>query len=205
MINVTLVAITKHLDEDESPEALIARAGGVCYKSEERDDLENFVRTRVKQKHLSVTEHVALTFEIGGVSRACLAQLDRIGSYSVESQRRVGMRGAKFVVPPSIMGNPAALEIFNKSVASTVSAYSALRELGVKKQDSRFVLPLATETKLVMTMNLRALRLLFQTRLGGGSQWEIRTLAERMLEIAYRAVPSAFEDLYTVYVKGKDY
>ncbi len=207
MISVRLIAATKHLGEDESIEALIARAGRVCYKSEKKGDLEKFIRARIRQKHFSILEHSQLTFEISGISRACSHQLvrHRIASYSQMSQRYVDMEDVGFITPPSIAGQVASKKIFNEALEAATSAYKALRELGVQKEDCRFVLPIATETKLVMSQNIRALRGFFQTRLGGGAQWEIRLLAERMLEIAYKKVPSAFEDLYTIYVKGMEY
>ncbi len=207
MISVKLIAATKHLGEDESIEALIARAGRVCYKSEKKGDLEGFIRARLRQGHLSLFEHAQLTFEISGISRACSHQLvrHRIASYSQMSQRYVGMEDIGFITPPSIAGQVAARKVFNEAIEAATSAYKALRELGVLKEDCRFILPIATETKLVMSMNIHALRKFFQTRLGGGAQWEIRLLAERILEIAYKKVPSAFEDLYTIYVKGKEY
>ena len=207
MLHVQLIAITKYLEDDGKPERLIARAGRVCYKSTKQGDLDKFIQARIRDRHHSILEHASLTFEISGISRACLAQLTRhrIASFSVESQRRVSAEDATFVIPPSIASNPSALKIFTDAMDASTTAYKLLRELGVKKEDSRFILPLATETHLVMTQNVRALRGFFETRLRGGSQWEIRLLAERMLEIAYRVIPSAFEDMYTVYVKGKEY
>ena len=209
MIDVKLIGMTQYLcsDNDGDPIQLIARAGRVCYKSSSQGKADDFVRARIRQKHFSVTEHIQMTFEISGISRTASHQLvrHRIASYSMESMRYVGMENAKFVTPPSISQSTVAKKIFNEAVFSSTSFYKQLRELGIKKEDCRFVLPLATETKLVMSMNIHSLRRLFQTRLSGGAQWEIRLLAERMLEIAYKKVPSAFEDLYTIYVKGKEY
>ena len=207
MLHVRLIALTQYLEDDGKPERLIARAGRVCYKSSKQGDLDKFIQARIRDRHHSILEHINLTFEISGISRACLAQLTRhrIASFSVESQRRVSAEDATFVIPPSIASNPSALKIFTDAMDASTVAYKRLRELGIRKEDSRFCLPLSTETRLVMTQNVRALRGFFETRLRGGSQWEIRLLAERMLEIAYRVIPSAFEDMYTIYVKGKEY
>ena len=207
MLHVQLIAITKYLEDDGKPERLIARAGRVCYKSTKQGDLDKFIQARIRDGHLSILEHIGLTFEIEGISRNCSHQLvrHRHGSYSQESQRRVSAEDVTFVVPPSITSNPSALKIFTEATNASVAAYKLLRELGVKKEDCRFVLPSAAETKLVMSMNIHAMRDFFRTRLSGGAQWEIRLLAERMLEIAYRVIPSAFEDMYTMYVKGKEY
>ena len=207
MLSVKLIGATRHLEGEGKPEELIARAGRVCYKSEKRGELDKFIRARIRQGHSSILEHVQLTFEISGISRACLAQLarHRIASYSVESQRRVDATDTKFITPPSMRANSEAMEIFNEVTSAAIVAYEALRGLGVKKEDSRYVLPTAAEMKLVMSMNVRSLRNFFETRLGGGAQWEIRALAVEILRLAYKEIPSAFEDLYTVYVKGIEY
>ena len=207
MLHVKLIGLTQGLEDGPEPERLIARAGRVCYKSVKRGEFENFIEARIRDGHDSVLEHVSLTFEISGISRACMSQLTRhrIASFSVESQRRVGAEDTDFVIPPSISGNPSALKIFTEATNVSFAAYKLLREMGVRKEDSRFVLPSAVTTTLVVTMNVRSLRHLFSVRLGKGAQWEIRMLAERMLEVAHRAVPSAFEDLYMRYISGKDY
>jgi len=206
VLKVKLVAVTRHLGEDESIEALITRAGRICYKSESTGDAGKFIRARIRQGHLSILEHGVLSYEISGMSRSCLAQLTRhrIASYSVQSLRRVGVDSVDFAAPPGITGRAITQKIFDEAIEAATASYISLRELGVKKEDCRFLLPLATETELVLTMNVHALRKFFQTRLDRGAQWEIRALAVEMLKLAYKEVPSAFEDLYTVHVKGKD-
>ena len=90
---------------------------------------------------------------------------------------------------------------------NTIAAYRSLRELGIREGDCCLVLPDATEEVLVVAIDLQSLR----EFIGAGcrglvlTQWEVRMLAERMLEVAHRAVPSAFEDLYTIHLKGKEY
>lgn len=56
---------------------------------------------------------------------------------------------------------------------------------GMKPEDARYLLPEATKTSLVMTINARSLQNLFTLRLDSHAQWEIRELAvtiERELE-----------------------
>jgi len=194
MFHVKLIAMTQCLEDGPEPERLITHAGRVCYKSVKQGDFDNFIRARIREGHDSILEHVSLTFEISGISRACMSQLTRhrIASFSVESQRRVSADNIDFVIPPGISGNPSALKVFTDAVNVSVAAYRLLREMGVRKEDSRFVLPSAAETKLTVTMNIRSLRHFFNVRLSKGAQWEIRALAGRMLEIAHRAIPAAF-------------
>ena len=62
-----------------------------------------------------------------------------------------------------------------------METYRQLRRLGVRKEDARFVLPNATATRIIVTMNFRSLRHFFTVRGDKAAQWEIRALALEML------------------------
>jgi thymidylate synthase (FAD) len=74
-------------------------------------------------------------------------------------------------------------------------AYQALRELGIRKEDARFVLPNAAATRIIVTMNFRELLHFFRIRISGPAQWEIREVGVRMLELIYPHAPSVFGSL----------
>jgi thymidylate synthase (FAD) len=74
-------------------------------------------------------------------------------------------------------------------------AYHALRELGLRKEDARFVLPNAAATRILVTMNFRELLHLFRIRVSRAAQWEIRDVGVRMLELIYPHAPGVFGDL----------
>ena len=78
-----------------------------------------------------------------------------------------------------------------------------LRALGVRKEDARFVLPNATTTRIIVTMNLRSLRHLFEVRCDKAAQWEIRALALEMLRQVHELAPAVFQDLYDLFLVGK--
>jgi thymidylate synthase (FAD) len=75
-------------------------------------------------------------------------------------------------------------------------AYQRLRDLGVRKEDARFVLPNATATRIIVTMNFRSLRHFFSVRCDKAAQWEIRALALEILRQVHALAPSVFGDLY---------
>ncbi len=166
-----------------------------------------FVADIMESGHTSPIEHVSLTFAISGVSRALSHQLvrHRIASYSQQSQRYVDGKDFNYIIPPSIARNPAALARFTACMTEISIAYSELSELlaageaaGPKakekiRQDARFVLPQAAETRLVMTMNCRSLLNFFEERCCLRAQWEIRALANAMLDLARVAVPVIFD------------
>ena len=103
----------------------------------------------------------------------------------------VSESGFEYVVPPSIAGNPKALDIYEKRIEEIRETYSRLAEM-VPKEDARYILPNACETKLVMTMNCRSLYNFFERRLCRRAQWEIRELAEAMLDCVREVAPSLF-------------
>jgi len=197
-MHVEIIGITQYLGEGTSPAGLLEHAGRTCYRSEAKGQPERFLRARIQEGHESLIEHASITFEISGVSRACTHQLvrHRIASYSQESQRYVDMSAPEFVVPPSVADSPQAVEVWKEFVEQVAGAYRRLRELGIRKEDARFVLPNATATRIIVTMNLRSLRHFFAVRCDKAAQWEIRALAVEMLRQVHGIVPAVFGDLY---------
>ena len=59
-------------------------------------------------------------------------------------------------------------------------------------EDARFVLPNACETKIIVTMNARALLHFFNHRCCNRAQWEIRELAVEMLAQVKKIAPTVF-------------
>jgi len=198
-LDVKLIAITRYLEGNGTPEELIEAAGRSCYRSEPKGKPGDFVRRRLAEGHESIIEHASATFDITGISRACSHQLvrHRIASYSQESQRYVDMSQPEFVVPPSVEGSPEAQAAFTRFCDSVAAAYGELRELGIRKEDARFLLPNATATRIIVTMNFRSWRHFIEMRLlDPGAQWEIREVARRVLDVLHEQAPSVFGDLH---------
>jgi thymidylate synthase (FAD) len=204
-LKVELIAVTKYLRGNGTPEELLEHAGRVCYRSERaallrgsKGEPGEFIQRRIREGHESIIEHASLTFEISDISRACSHQLvrHRIASYSQESQRYVDLSDPELVVPPSVAQSPEAMRIWHDLTGRMKRAYRDLRKLGIRKEDARFLLPNATATRIVVTMNFRELRHFFKVRCDRAAQWEIRALATEMLKLAYQVAPAVFEDLY---------
>lgn len=79
------------------------------------------------------------------------------------------------------------LDIFKDNFAKE---YSALEKEVI--EDSRYVFPNATETKIVITMNARSLMHFLELRCCNRAQWEIRRLADKMLFEAVKIAPAIF-------------
>ncbi len=161
---------------------------------------KQLVEKIVASGHESPIEHVSFSFAIDGVSRALSHQLvrHRIASYSQQSQRYVNGAQCNYIVPPSIAKNPAALARFEAFMAEVGAAYADIHALleadGNKKanEDARFVLPQAAETRVVVSMNCRALLNFFKHRCCTRAQWEIRHVAKEMLRQCQEILPEVF-------------
>ena len=146
--------------------------------------------------HESVTEHALFTFAISGVSRALLAQLSRhrLMSLSVQSQRYVNMDGFDYVTPKSIEG--ASDDVYNEYLSlmdAIDKTYQSFIERGIPEEDARYILPNATCTNIVVSVNARELRHIAGLRMCARAQWEIRELVTKMVELAKEVAPTLFE------------
>ncbi len=193
------------LSHTPEPDLTAATAGHICYANATIDELKKKVTPDYAKKlishlveagHFSVLEHVSFTFGIEGISRACSHQLvrHRIASYSQQSQRYVDEESFNYIVPPKIKSNPSALKKFTDSIESSRKAYVEMLEIS-PKEDARFLLPNAAETRIVVTMNTRSLYNFFEHRLCTRAQWEIRQLAEAMLEECKKVAPLLFNSV----------
>lgn len=165
---------------------------------------EEFVKNIVASGHQSPLEHVKFTFAIEGVSRALTHQLvrHRLASYSQQSQRYVKEKDFDYIIPPAIERNLEAKNEFEKLMVTIQQSYTRLLALmgqdnvsgEAANQDARFALPQAAETKIVVTMNCRELLHFFEHRCCSRAQWEIRQLANLMLDICKEKLPAVFSE-----------
>jgi len=117
----------------------------------------------------------------------------RIASYSQQSQRYVSEHEFEYIMPKTIEGNVVAKEKFEQLMNTVRSTYDELIALGINKEDARYCLANATETKIVVTMNARTLLHFFQLRCCVRAQWEIRRMAEMMLVEVKKVAPILFK------------
>lgn len=204
------------------PEEAIAMAAKLCYSPSDieslRDriaarDQKEFVKKLMDMGHMSPIEHPSFTFAIEGISRACSHQLvrHRLASYSQQSQRYVSEEtGFDYVIPPIIKKDEELRNYFESFMAEAQRTYNhivkRLNEKGIKgeaaNQDARFVLPNATETKIIVTMNARELLHFFRQRCCYRAQWEIRQMSEEMLRIVKGIAPTIFDKAGPACIKG---
>jgi len=161
---------------------------------------DSLIRSVVASGHHSVVEHVYFTFTVDGVSRALTHQLvrHRVASYSQQSQRYVGNSGDfdinDYVIPPTVRKNDAAFEEFVNTIRQIQFRYNQMRDFGIPSEDARFLLPNASKTRIVVTMNCSSLLHFFGVRCCTAAQWEIRDLAKIMLSICKKELDVVFEN-----------
>lgn len=151
-----------------------------------------------------LTDHGSATFLFEGISRACTHQLvrHRLASFSQESQRYVDLSkgGWQPIVPDAIAANPAAMAEMAEFWQMVEEKYAKLRDLGIRKEDARFLLPNAAETRIVATMNFAAWSHFFWLRaVDTAAQWEIRLMGQRALTMLYTIAPAVFQPHWDIY------
>ena len=158
----------------------------------------------VAQEH-----HGSATFFFEGISRACTHQLvrHRLASFSQESQRYVELSkgGWNAVIPPAFEDNDQAQAKLNEAWDYLQAVYRELRQMGIRKEDARFLLPNATETRVVTSMNFAAWsHFLWLRAVDKAAQWEIRRLGQIVLEMLYSIAPAVFEEHWNAYQEMRE-
>lgn len=207
-LKVTLIAHTP------DPEKIVASAAKLCYSSSDIETLmsgltaekiESFIERLRDLGHQSPLEHCSFTFGIEGVSRALSHQLvrHRIASYSQKSQRYVKEGQFEYVTPKTIQEDDALYLEYIGLMENIQKFYNTAINRHIPAEDARFVLPNAAETKLVVTMNIRRLLHFFEERCCNRAQWEIREMANTMLDICKSVAPNLFANAGASCVRGK--
>jgi len=208
--------VTWQTDTEVGAERLAEVAGRVCYMSygKGRKTNKEFIGHLIEVGHGSVLEHGVWSFVVTGVSRSFTHELirHRHFSYSQLSQRYVDESDSDFVEPDVIASDPELHRVWCEAVNAARHAYDELvkglearftdvpeKTLRRKmaRQAARSVLPNATETKIFITGNARALRHFIELRGSEHAEVEIRKVAVAMLRIMQKEAPNLFGD-YTL-------
>src|SRR5438067_1395092 len=206
-------------DTEVAGEHLTEVAGRVCYMSFAKPrpgGNEAYLKHILEVGHGSVLEHAVWNLLFTGVSRSLTHELIRHRAgwgYSQLSQRYVDELVAEYVVPDEIARDPESHAIWLDAVAHSHKAYMLLaarlqetlqeeadRTLRRKlaRQAARSVLPNATETKIFVTANSRALRHFIELRGSRHAEVEIRKLAVKVLQILHKEASHIFSDYQLV-------
>jgi thymidylate synthase (FAD) len=202
-------------DTEVAGEYLAEAAGRLCYLSYAKPrpgGNKTYLSHILEVGHGSVLEHAVWSFIFTGISRSCTHELvrHRAGwAYSQLSQRYVDESVAEYVEPDVIAGDPEAHALWLEAMAQSHRAYVKLVEKlnehykdepdrtlrrKLARQAARSVLPNATETKIFVSANARALRHFIEMRASRHAEVEIRKLAVAVLRIMQAEAPNLFGD-----------
>src|SRR5664280_268385 len=162
--------------------------------------------------HSSVAEHAVFNIDVIGVSRLLVEEIEkfRLCSFTEKSQRYV-LFNKDFVVPEEIM-QANLTDLFTTAVKMQYDYYHILYEQlrpyifaankaltenpankslleGWAKEDARYVISMATETQLGMTINARNLELMLR-RLAALPCLEAQEYSKKLYEATKELAPS---------------
>jgi thymidylate synthase (FAD) len=216
--------VTWQTDTEVGGEALAEMAGRVCYMSYGKGRRTNreFIEHIVDVGHGSVLEHAVWSFVVTGVSRSFTHELirHRHFSYSQLSQRYVDESESHYVEPDAIAADPELHAIWVEAVNASRAAYVRLVEglqqhyasvsdktlrRKLARQAARSVLPNATETKIFVTGNARALRHFIELRGSEHADVEIRKVAVQVLKLMQVEAPAMFGDYSLIPLADGDF
>ena len=210
--------------EDVTPETLSASYARISRDPRPADELRAVARAEVdrarrsnrsiifKMGHHSVAEHAVFNFDVIGISRLAIEEIERfrLCSFTEKSQRYITL-GADYVVPEEIR-RAGRTELFVDTVKAQNGLYhrlyGRLRPFvlekyaeaaadprnhavldGWAKEDARYIVSLATEGQLGLTINARNLELLIRRFAARGLD-EIKAFNARIYELAKAVAPS---------------
>ena len=190
-MNVKLVSITP---DAEKTMAYIARVSNPS--NQDNENFAGLLRYCIKHQHWSVFEQSSMTLEIE-TTRGLAAQILRHRSFTFQefSQRYADSNLLGEIELPELRRqdtknrqnsiddlDPAIVEKLEKQMntlfSSSLALYNQMLESGVAKECARFVLPLATPTRLYMTGSCRSWVHYINLRSAHGTQKEHMDIAE---------------------------
>ncbi|UCC40003.1 MAG: FAD-dependent thymidylate synthase [Candidatus Aminicenantes bacterium] len=210
--------------EDVTPETLSASYARISRDPRPANELRAVAREEVekarrsnrniifKMGHHSVAEHAVFNFDIIGVSRLAIEEIEkfRLCSYTEKSQRYITL-GDDFVIPEEVK-KAGKEELFTSTIRAQNRLYHMLykklkphifkknKEIaedpkkrsmldGWAKEDARYVVSLATEGQLGMTVNGRNLELLIR-RFASKRLAELKEFNHKIYALAKEVAPS---------------
>ena len=207
-MNVQFVSITP---DAEKTMAYIARVSNPS--NQDNENFSGLLRYCIKHQHWSVFEQSTMTLEIQ-TTRAIAAQILRHRSFTYQefSQRYADSNLLGNIELPELRRQdsknrqnsiddlePEVVDKFNRQMntlfSSAFGLYNQMLEAGVAKECARFVLPLATPTRLYMTGSCRSWIHYINLRSAHGTQKEHMDIANACKKVFVKKFPAVSEAL----------
>jgi len=206
---IKLISVTP---DAEKTIAYVARVSNP--ENQENDKFAGLLRYCIQHGHWSVFEQAFMTVEIN-TTRGLAAQILRHRSFTYQefSQRYQDVSHIREDIPlPELRSQdeknrqnsidnvePAVVERFNakmrKHFDASIDLYKEMLRAGIAKECARFVLPLATPTRLYMTGSVRSWIHYIDLRSAHGTQKEHMDLVENVRRVFKEQFPTVSEAL----------
>ena len=207
-MTVKFISITP---DAEKTMAYIARVSNPS--NQDNENFSGLLRYCIKHQHWSVFEQSTMTLEIQ-TTRAIAAQILRHRSFTYQefSQRYADSNLLGNIEIPELRRQdsknrqnsiddlePEVVDKFNRQMntlfSSAFGLYNQMLEVGVAKECARFVLPLATPTRIYMTGSCRSWIHYINLRSAHGTQKEHMQVAEGVRSIFSEQFPTVAQAL----------
>ena len=206
---IKLVSVTP---DAEKHMAYVARVSNP--QNQDNDKFAGLLRYCIQHGHWSVFEQAFMTVEIN-TTRGLAAQILRHRSFTYQefSQRYADVSYIREDIPlPELRRqdtknrqnsiddiDDATVEKFNQKMRkhfdASIDLYKEMLHEGIAKECARFVLPLATPTRLYMTGSVRSWIHYINLRSAHGTQKEHMELVENVRSIFTKQFPTVSEAL----------
>ena len=206
---IKLISVTP---DAEKTIAYVARVSNP--QNQENDKFAGLLKYCIKHGHWSVFEQAFMTLEIN-TTRGLAAQILRPRSFTYQefSQRYQDVSHIREDIPlPELRSQdeknrqnsiddvePVVVEKFNRKMRkhfdASIDLYKEMLHDGIAKECARFVLPLATHTRLYMTGSVRSWIHYIELRSAHGTQKEHMDLVENVRKVFIQQFPTVSEAL----------
>ena len=206
--DINLISVTP---DAEKHMAYVARVSNP--KNQDNDKFSGLLKYCIKHGHWSVFEQAFMTVEIN-TTRGIAAQILRHRSFTYQefSQRYADSNLLGDIELPELRRqddknrqnsiddlDPEMIDKFNRQMntlfSSAFGLYNQMLKAGVAKECARFVLPLATPTRIYMTGSCRSWIHYINLRSAHGTQKEHMDIANGCKDIFVKQFPSVSEAL----------
>lgn len=200
---------------------LLEYAGRLCYKTEDKTGIntDKFLEQRIREGHESLIEHLSVSVKLicnRSVSHELVRH--RLASYSQESQRycNYNKTGLEFIIPPWVTIKPGEYNHQNFAYISDnyltkerswfyhlINSENTYNKLLLdeekctkwKPEEARDILPNATKTEIIATMNMRTWRHVLKLRTSKKAYSQMREIMIPLLKEFKSLFPSIFKDI----------
>ena len=202
-MKVNLITVTPKAEEHI---AYCARVSNP--KNQENESIAGLLKYCIKHQHWSIFEQAFMTLEIQ-TTRGLAAQILRHRSFTYQefSQRYADSNLLGNIELPELRRqddknrqnsiddlDPKVVDKLNRQMntlfSSAYSLYNQMLDEGVAKECARFVLPLATPTRLYMSGTVRSWLHYIELRSGHGTQKEHKEIANECKSIFSEQFPT---------------